>query len=150
LILSVFERKWQALPRFQRTRGILHLLALWASRAYQEGFKGAHRDALIGLGTAPLDDPLFRAATFEQLGEPRLEAAVTTDICGKIDAQAIRLDREAVDAMKKARLHRKVATALFFKSNGGQLHAEATVPEMRLAWASPTSTSATSRPPWKP
>jgi uncharacterized protein DUF499 len=137
LVLSVFERKWQALPRFQRTRGILRLLALWVSRAYQEGFKGAQRDALIGLGTAPLDDPFFRAATFEQLGEPRLEAAVTTDICGKQESHATRLDREAVDTIKKARLHRKVATTIFFESNGGQLHAEATVPEIRLAMAEP-------------
>jgi hypothetical protein len=136
-VLSVFERKWQALPRFQRTRGILRLLALWVSRAYQEGFKGAQRDALIGLGTAPLDDPFFRAATFEQLGEPRLEAAVTTDICGKQESHATRLDREAVDTIKKARLHRKVATAIFFESNGGQLQTEATVPEIRLAVAEP-------------
>src|SRR5439155_18273007 len=61
-LISVFERKWQALPRFQQTRGILRLLALWVSRAYQDGFKGAHKDALIGLGTAPLDDAMFRAA----------------------------------------------------------------------------------------
>ena len=40
MVLSVFERKWQAIPRFQQTRGILRLLALWVSRAYQEGFKG--------------------------------------------------------------------------------------------------------------
>ena len=110
---------------------------MWVSRAYQEGFKGAQRDTLIGLGTAPLDDPFFRAATFEQLGEPRLEAAVTTDICGKRESHATRLDREAVDTIKKARLHRKVATAIFFESNGGQLQTEATVPEIRLAVAEP-------------
>lgn len=137
MVLSVFERKWQSLPRFQRTRGMLRLLALWVSRAYQEGFKGAHRDPLIGLGTAPLDDPLFRAAAFEQLGEPRLEVAVTTDICGKSDAHAVRLDKEAVDSIKKARLHRKVATTIFFESNGGQGKGEATLPEVRLAVAEP-------------
>jgi hypothetical protein len=136
-VLSVFERKWQALPRFQRTRGILRLLALWVSKAYQEGYKGAHRDPLIGLGTAPLDDPLFRSALFEQLGEPRLEASVTTDICGKKDSHAIRLDKEAVDAIRKARLHRKIATAIFFESNGGQTRVEATIPEIRLAVAEP-------------
>src|SRR6266436_5900962 len=76
-LISVFERKWQALPRFQQTRGILRLLALWVSRAYQQGFKGAHKDALIGLGTAPLDDAMFRSAVFEQLGESKLEGAVT-------------------------------------------------------------------------
>ena len=88
-VLSVFERKWQVLPRFQRTRGILRLLATWVARAYQDGFKGAQRDALLGLGTAPLDDANFRAAVFEQLGESRLEAAITTDICGKKDPSVL-------------------------------------------------------------
>jgi hypothetical protein len=136
-VLSVFERKWQGLPRFQQTRGILRLLALWVSHAYQAGFKGGHRDPLIGLGTAPLDDSQFRAAMFEQLGEHRLEAAVTTDICGKNDSHAVRLDNEAVEAIRKARLHRKVATTIFFESNGGMSRAEATTPEIRLAVAEP-------------
>lgn len=136
-VLSVFERKWQGLPRFQQTRGILRLLALWVSHAYQEGFKGGHRDPMIGLGTAPLDDSQFRAAMFEQLGEHRLEAAVTTDICGKKDSHAVRLDNEAVEAIRKARLHRKVATTIFFESNGGMTRAEATSPEIRLAVAEP-------------
>ncbi len=136
-VLSVFERKWQALPRFQRTRGILRLLALWVSRAHQDGYKGAHKDALITLGTAPLDDALFRAAMFEQLGEARLEGAVTTDIAGKKDAHALRLDDGAIEAIRKARLHRKVATSILFESNGGQMRAESTVPEIRLAVAEP-------------
>jgi hypothetical protein len=136
-VLSVFERKWQALPRFQQTRGILRLLALWVSKAYQEGFKGSQKDPLIGLGTAPLDDTQFRAAMFEQLGEHRLEAAVTTDICGKKDSHAIRLDKEAVETLQKARLHRKVATTIFFESNGGMARAYATIPEIRLAVAEP-------------
>src|SRR5215208_1322801 len=137
-LLSVFERKWQALPRFQQTRGILRLLALWVANAYQAGFKGAHKDPLIGMGTAPLDDPLFRSAIFEQLGGAKLEGAVTTDICGKKDSHALRLDKEAVDTIKKARLHRKVATTIFFESNGGQgKTGEATLPEIRLAVAEP-------------
>ena len=136
-VFSVFERKWQALPRFQQTRGVLRLLALWVSHASRTDIKGDHRDPLIGLGTAPLDDPQFRAAMFEQLGEHRLEAAVTTDICGKKDSHAARLDNEAVEAIKKARLHRKVATTIFFESNGGMARAEATAPEIRLAVAEP-------------
>jgi hypothetical protein len=137
-VLSVFERKWQTLPRFQRTRGVLRLLALWVSRAYRDGFQGAHKDPLIGLGTAPLDDSMFRSAMFEQLGENKLEGAVTTDICGKKESHAIRLDAEAVESIKKARLHRKVASAIFFESNGGQARAEATAPEIRLAVAEPS------------
>jgi len=135
-VLSVFERKWQTLPRFQQTRGILRLLAIWVSKAYQDGFKGAHRDPLITLGTAPLEDSLFRAAMFEQLGESRLEAAVITDIVGK-KAHAVRLDDEAVETIKKSRLHRKVASAVFFESTGGQAREEATLPEIRLALGEP-------------
>jgi hypothetical protein len=89
------------------------------------------------MGTAPLDDPLFRSAIFEQLGGAKLEGAVTTDICGKKDSHALRLDKEAVDTIRKARLHQKVAATIFFESNGGQAKAEATPPEIRLAVAEP-------------
>jgi hypothetical protein len=136
-LLSVFERKWQGLPRFQQTRGVLRLLALWVSKAYSQDHQKAYKDPLISLGSAPLEDPLFRAALFEQLGEARLEPAVTTDIAGKDHAHALRLDAEATPEVKKARLHRKVATAILFESNGGQQRAEATLPEVRLAVAEP-------------
>lgn len=136
-VLSVFERKWQELPRFQQTRGVLKMLALWVSHAYSEGYKGNHRDPLIGLGTAPLENSIFRTAVFEQIGESKLEGAVTTDICGKKDSQAIRLDQEASADIKKARLHRKAMTAIFFESNGGQSKGEATEPEIRLAVGEP-------------
>ena len=137
MVLSVFERKWQELPRFQQTRGMLRLLALWVSHAYQQGFKGARQEPLIDLGSAPLEDPQFRSAVFEQLGESRLEGAVTTDICGKLEAHAVRLDAEAVETIKKASLHKKIATTIFFESNGGQTRNEASLPEIRLAAAGP-------------
>jgi len=138
-VLSVFERKWQSLPRFQRTRGILRLLALWIAHAFQEQHRKAMREPLITLGSAPLEDPIFRAAMFEQLGSNDLEVPVTTDIAGKKDAHSVRLDREAADAIKKSHLHRKVASAIFFESNGGmsQSKAEAALPEIRSAVGNP-------------
>ncbi len=135
-VLSVFERKWQSLPRFQRTRGILRLLALWVSRVYQEAFRAGGRDALITLGSAPLADRDFRAAVFEQLGEDRLEAAILSDIAGE-EAHAVRLDAEAVESIRDARLHRKVAATIFFESSGGQARDQATLPEIRLAVGEP-------------
>jgi len=132
-VLSVFERKWQSLPRFQRTRGILRLLALWVAHNHGEEHRKATREPLITLGLAPLQDPTFRAALFEQLGSDGLEIPVTTDIIGKSNAHALQLDKEADEAIKKAQLHRKVATTIFFESNGGmsQAKAEATVPEIK-------------------
>ena len=136
-VLSVFERKWQALPRFQRTRGILRLLALWVARAYQDDHQKAYPDPLIGLGTAPIEDPTFRAAMFEQLGANDLEGPATTDIAGRADAHALRFDREATAEIKKARLHQKAATVILFESNGGQLKAEASVGEIKAALGGP-------------
>jgi hypothetical protein len=139
MVLSVFERKWQELPRFQQTRAVLRLLALWVSDSYQKGFKGALKDPLICPGSAPLHNEDFRAAVFEQLGEDRLEGAVTTDICGKKESHAVRLDAQAADSIKKAALHKKVATVIFFESNGGQMRQTATVPEIRMAAGTPFS-----------
>ncbi len=134
--LSVFERKWQTLPRFQRTRGVLRMFAIWVSKTYREGFSGAHKDPLITLGTAPFEDSIFRANIFDQLGESLLEAAVMTDIAGE-EAHATRLDAESTDTIKGARLHRKVAATIFFESSGGQVREEATQPEIRLAIGEP-------------
>lgn len=138
-VLSVFERKWQSVPRFQRTRGVLRLLALWVAHAYQEEHRKALREPLITLGSAPLENPIFRAAMFEQLGSSELEVPLTTDIAGKKDAHAIRLDEAAPDVIKKAALHRKVAATIFFESNGGmsQSKAEASLPEIRTDVGSP-------------
>jgi hypothetical protein len=60
-------------------------------------------------------------------------------IVGKSDAHAVRLDKEATDAIRQGQLHRKVATSIFFESNGGmsQAKADATVPEIKTAVCSP-------------
>lgn len=135
-VLSVFERKWQALPRFQRTRGVLRMLALWISRIYNDN--ASRLDPLIDLGGAPLWDPDFRTVVLEQLGaDDKLEPVITTDICGAKDANATRLDEEAVSTIKKARLHKKAATVIFFESNGGHANARATTGEINLAMSSP-------------
>ena len=135
-VLSVFERKWQVLPRFQRTRGVLCLLALWISRAYQEGYKGAQRDPLLSLGTAPMEDTYFRAALLEQLGDKLLEAAITTDIVGHADSHSARLDEEAPESIRKQRLHRKVATSIFFSQKVAKFEGKPQCP--KFVWPSVT------------
>lgn len=140
-VLSVFERKWASLQSFQRTRGILQMLAIWLSKTYNESYQKTYRDALIGLGSAPLEDSMFRFAVFDQLGERNLETAVISDICGQDYSHAERLDKEDIDEIKKSRLHRKVATSIFFESNGGQgaENKTATLAEIRMAVATPDS-----------
>lgn len=133
-VIALFEGKWQSVRQFQRTRGILKLLALWVSNNCQPANWKHTAEPLITLGLAPFDNQLFRAALFEQLGDDKLEIPVTTDIWKKDgETHSARLDKEATDAIKTAQLHRKVAATIFFESSGGMSadHAEASLSEIK-------------------
>lgn len=136
-LLAVFQRKWQTLPRFQRTRGVLRLLAHWVGRNFQEDHQVGYPDTLIELGSAPLDYQHFRTALFEQLGEDKLDTPATVDIEGNENAHAVRLDKESTAEVRKQRLHKKVAATVLFESNGGQTKDMATVGEIRAAVGGP-------------
>ena len=132
--LSVFQRKWQALPQYQQTRGTLAMLAQWISIASQESFKKARTEALITLGSAPLFDPNFRSIILGQLGESRLVAAIDTDIAGE-NSHSKALDADTKGPLRD--IHRRVATTILFESSGGQIDKVAHLPEVRFALGEP-------------
>jgi hypothetical protein len=132
--LSVFQRKWQALPQYQQTRGTLAMLAQWISWAYREHFVGARKEPLITLGSAPLHVAEFRSVILGQLGEPRLLAAIDADIAGP-QAHAKALDADTQGPLKE--IHRRVGTAILFESSGGQVDKTAHLPELRFALGEP-------------
>ena len=138
--LSVFQRKWRALPQFQQTRGALAMLAQWISWAAQEQFGKARREPLITLGSAPLNAPAFRAVVLGQLGEARLDAAIDADLAGPT-AHARALDADAKGAFRG--LHRRVGAAILFESSGGQVDKVAHLPELRFALGGPDLDTAT-------
>jgi len=132
--LSVFQRKWQALPQYQQTRGTLAMLAQWISWAYRNGFTHARREPLITLGSAPLEGREFRGIVLGQLGESRLVAALDADIAGA-QAHARVLDVDTRGALRD--VHRRVGTAILFESSGGQIDKVAHLPELRFALGEP-------------
>lgn len=132
--LSVFQRKWQALPQYQQTRGTLAMLAQWIAWAYREGFTSARREPLITLGSAPLSDPGFRSTILGQLGESRLVAAIDADIAGE-HSRARALDADTKGPLRD--IHRRVGTAILFESSGGQTDKVAHLPELRFALGEP-------------
>ena len=132
--LSVFQRKWRALPQFQQTRGALAMLAQWISWAAREQFGKARTEPLITLGSAPLDVAEFRAVVLGQLGETRLDVAVEADLAGPM-AHAKALDADATGALRD--IHRRVGTTILFESSGGQVDKEAHLPELRFALGEP-------------
>ena len=132
--LSVFQRKWRALPQFQQTRGALAMLAQWISWAAQDQFRRARTEPLITLGSAPLGVPEFRAVVLGQLGEPRLDVAIDADIAGET-AHSKALDADAKGPLSD--IHRRVGTAILFESSGGQVDKVAHLPELRFALGEP-------------
>ena len=132
--LSVFQRKWRAVPQFQQTRGALAMLAQWIAWASREQFKQARNEPLITLGSAPLHLPTFRAELLGQLGEQRLDAAITADIAGDMD-HAQSLDADATGPLRG--IHRRVGATILFESSGGQVDKVANLPELRFALGEP-------------
>jgi hypothetical protein len=132
--LSVFQRKWQALPHYQQTRGTLAMLAQWISLAFREGFQKARREPLLTLGSAPLDVPDFRGVVLSQLGEPRLQPAMEADISGT-SSHARGLDADTKGPLRD--IHCRVGTTIFFESSGGQTEKVAHLPELRFALGEP-------------
>jgi hypothetical protein len=132
--LSVFQRKWQALPQYQQTRGTLAMLAQWISWAHHDSFSKARREPLITLGSAPLDVLEFRSSVLGQLGETRLVAAIDADISGE-QSHARALDADTTGPLRD--IHRRVGTAILFESSGGQIDKVAHLPELRFALGEP-------------
>jgi hypothetical protein len=132
--LSVFQRKWQPLLHYQQTRGTLAMFAQWISSAQRKAYQLASREPLLTLGSAPLDMPAFRAAVLTQLGEPRLSAAIETDIASE-HSHARALDADTSGPFRD--IHRRVGAAILFESSGGQVDRVARLPELRFALGAP-------------
>ena len=128
--LSVFQRKWSALPQFQKTRGALAMLAQWISSASAEQFRQARSEPLITLGSAPLHVRSFRETVLSQLGEQRLQVAIDTDLAGDT-SRAKPLDVDHKGALRD--IHLRVGTAMLFESSSGQIERVAHLPELRFA-----------------
>ena len=133
--LSVFQRKWNALPQFQQTRGTLAMLAQWISWAHRDGFTRARTEPLITLGSAPLDVADFAGVVLGQLGESRLSTAIEADIAGA-QAHARALDADTKGALRD--IHRRAGTTMLFESSGGQVDRVAHLPELRFALGEPS------------
>jgi len=132
--ISVFQRKWQGLPHYQRTRGTLAMFAQWISWASREAFSKARREPLVTLGSAPLDIPEFQATILGQLGEQRLLPAIEVDIAGA-NSHARALDADTKGPLKD--IHRRVGAAILFESTGVASDKAGHLPELRFALGEP-------------
>lgn len=110
------------------------MLAQWISWAYRDGYKRARREPLITLGSAPPEASEFRATILSQLGEAKLESAITTDIAGET-ARTRGLDADTKGPLKD--IHRRAGAAILFELSRGMVDKYAHLPELRFALGEP-------------
>ena len=135
-VLQVFEKKWQGMNSFGRTRGVLRMLSLWLREAYLDAHKQNDKSSLLTLGMAPMYQEVFANTVYGQMGNRDLAIPINSDVAGK-NAWATVLDQQASTAIKKRRLHQQVAIIVFFESTGGQKQEFASTGEIRYSLCGP-------------
>ncbi|URR35773.1 DUF499 domain-containing protein [Thermosynechococcus sp. HN-54] len=132
LIRTLYER-WGTLQGFQRTRGVLRLLA----RVVEENYRSPIARPLIGLGDIHFENPDLRAMVVSVLREANWEAVITSDIIGK----AAQSDRDHSGEQARQRIAQTVATAIFMYSHSGGAHEGMPKPLLDLALMAPEAIS---------
>ena len=133
-VLRCFSEQWSTLEKFQRTRGILKIMAnaiytLWRER---------NNDSLITLGSLPLRDDKLRTAILEPLGQaygPILQSEVDSEIAMPAREEASRPRLGNMSAATRAARAVFLATAPYDGFSGGSIGI--TEPALRLAVAHP-------------
>ncbi len=126
--LDVLNERWSSIPQFQKTRGVLRMLALLVGELYRTS-----TSALIQLSDAKLSIRDFRSEVLQQLDARQFDAVIESDISGT-GARAAKIDEAGEPTYQREHIAEGVATAIFFYSFGGSGgEPAATISQMRLA-----------------
>jgi len=132
-LISVLYERWGTIPEFQRTRGVLRLLADVISDLYQ----AKNNDPLIQSGSINLGNPSVRGELIKHTGGGAVfHSVVDSDISGK-NAKAPEIDRQLGSEYAKESVSEKLAQATFMYSFSGGQQKGATLPQLRLAVLNP-------------
>ncbi len=128
LIDALYER-WGTLPTFQRTRGVLRLLAEIVADLYGR----QHPAPLIHPAHVDLANPSIRRELVKHIGS-EFDSVIAADIADpQGEAKAQRLDREMGSEYARFQVASGLATAIFLYSFSGGERKGAGPAELRLA-----------------
>ncbi|OHB68618.1 MAG: hypothetical protein A2V70_15485 [Planctomycetes bacterium RBG_13_63_9] len=128
MISGLYER-WGTIPEFQRTRGVLRLLADVISSLYQ----AKDNEALIQSGSVNLGASAVRGELVKHTGAASVYVSVIdSDISGR-HAKAPEIDRQLGSEYAKENVAEKLARAVFMYSFSGGQQRGATMPQLRVA-----------------
>jgi len=135
-LVEILRDRWGSISGFQRTRGVLRLLALAIGDLYQQ----KHIAPLIQPAHVNLDNGEIRAELLEYVdNRGGYEAAVFSDIGGTDESKAPFLDRVTGSDYARYCIATGLATSMFMYSHSGatQRAASAERPQLWLATLQP-------------
>jgi hypothetical protein len=132
-LIHVFYERWGTIPEFQRTRGVLRLLADVIANLYQ----AKDNEALIQSGSVNLGASAVRGELVKHTGSPSVYISVIdSDISGS-HAKAPEIDRQLGSEYAKESVSEKLARAVFLCSFSGGQQRGATLPQLKVAVLNP-------------
>ena len=132
-LISVLYERWGTIPEFQRTRGVLRLLADVISNLYQ----GKDNDPLIQSGSVNLGASAVRGELVKHTGYGSVfHGVIESDIAGS-HAKAPEIDRQLGSEYAKESVSEKLARSIFMYSFSGGQQRGATLPQLRVAVLNP-------------
>ncbi len=132
-LIGVLYERWGTIPEFQRTRGVLRLLADVINDLYQ----AKDNDPLIQSGSVNLGAAAVRGELIKHTGWGGTgHSVIDSDIAGK-SAKAPEIDRQLGSEYAKESVSEKLAKATFMYSFSGSQQRGATLPQLRVAVLNP-------------
>ncbi|MBI2825945.1 MAG: ATP-binding protein [Planctomycetia bacterium] len=132
-LISVLYERWGTIPEFQRTRGVLRLLADVIANLYQ----AKDNEVLISSASVNLGAAAVRSELVKHTGSGSVfHSVIESDISGS-HAKAAEIDRQLGSEYAKESVAEKLARATFMYSFSGGQQRGATLPQLRVAVLNP-------------
>lgn len=124
-VIEVLYKRWGSFPTFQRTRGVLRILALVVHSLLSS------RNPFIRLSDFDLKNPDIRRELINHIGQ-EFDSIIAADITSE-DSGAKRVDKSLGDAYRSYNFGTKAATAIFMYSFSGGQDKGATLNDIKLS-----------------
>jgi hypothetical protein len=125
-LIDVLYERWGSFPTFQRTRGVLRLLALVLGDLYKKRLPAG----LIQSSMIPLDNTSVKREFIKHIGN-EFDSVVAADI-GENGAKAPQIDRQMGSEYQKQKIATSLATAVFMYSFSGSGRKGLNIRELRI------------------
>jgi predicted AAA+ superfamily ATPase len=126
-VIDLLFERWSTLSTFQRTRGVLRLLAEVVSDLYQR----EHAAPLIQPAHVNLANPDIRRELVKHIG-PEFDGVIASDIADT-NAKAQKIDRQMGSEYARFAVASGLATSIFLYSFSGGERKGAGIPQLRVA-----------------